>query len=131
MASSNSLLPSLPHRFDVHHDTRPQLGRVSHNHVVTTHLHEASLVRVNPVLQRSDLDASHYLVASERVSPGVRKSVASCVSSSVPDQARKHRAVTKLRGLETNRLGNINSIRNRQVASSTLALGPSLVLTNQ
>jgi hypothetical protein len=36
--------------------------------------------------------------------------------------------VTKLKGLKTNRLGNINSIRNRQVASSTLALASSFFL---
>ena len=52
--------------------------------------------------------------------------VACCVASSSPDQARKSREETKLKGLRTNRLGNIRLIRNRQVASSTLALGSSI-----
>ncbi len=53
------------------------------------------------------------------------KRVANYVASSAPEQAQKSREVTKLKGLNTNKLGNINSIRNRQVASSTLALGSS------
>jgi hypothetical protein len=36
--------------------------------------------------------------------------VANCVANSAPDQAQKCRAVTKLNGLKTNTLGNINQI---------------------
>jgi hypothetical protein len=36
--------------------------------------------------------------------------VASCVASSAPKQAQESRAVTKLNGLKTNTMGNINQI---------------------
>jgi len=36
--------------------------------------------------------------------------VANCVASSAPEQAQKSRAVTKLNGLKTNTMGNINQI---------------------
>ena len=54
-------------------------------------------------------------------------SVARCVASSTPDQARKSREETKLKSLRTNRLENIKLIRNRQVASSSLALGSRIL----
>jgi hypothetical protein len=56
------------------------------------------------------------------------KHAAICVVSSAPDQAQKSREVTKLKGLKTNRMGNFNPIRNRQVASSTLPSAPVFLL---
>ena len=38
------------------------------------------------------------------------KRVANYVASSAPEQAQKSRAVTKLNGLKTNTMGNINQI---------------------
>ena len=39
-----------------------------------------------------------------------RQRVASCVASSAPEQAQQSRAVTKLNGLKTTTMGNINQI---------------------
>jgi hypothetical protein len=71
MSTGSLLFQPLPHRFKGNHITSPPLGRVTHKQSIAFQGHEPYLVRVDPVLQRGNLDVMHHLVASERLTPGV------------------------------------------------------------
>ena len=74
---------------------------------------------------------SHYRILEKLDGGGMGfwKLGANCVASSTPDQARKSREETKLKGLRTNKLGKIKPIRNRQVVGSTPTLGSTPFVT--
>jgi hypothetical protein len=50
MSTGNLLFKPLPHRLKGHHNTSPQLGRVTHKQAITLQGHEPCLIRVDPVL---------------------------------------------------------------------------------
>jgi hypothetical protein len=68
---------------------------------------------------------------SRFVVTGHLDSVARCVASFLTDQARITPVEAKNQQLKTNKMDKISSIRNRQVASSNLALGSTFPFLNQ
>ena len=72
------------------------------------------------------MEGNGLWVNSRFVVTGHLDSVARCVASFLTDEARLTLVEAKNQQLKTNKMDKISSIRNRQVASSTLALGSNI-----